>query len=135
MLTQVRNDYQVHKITHNLGRIHKPLKYFSRRNHELSLPNTKFKKLCTTRIVKYFLIRQSQSVTYHGRSDEHVQSTWCVLHIATRREFTQLCRDSWFFKCVINNYTFKLILPAVCSKLTEKWNNNTVNITRIFSII
>ena len=120
MSTQVCNDYQVHKIIHNLGRVHKPLNYFSRRNHELSLPNTKFEKLCTTRIVKYFLIRQSQSTTYQGRSDERAQSTWRVLHIATRPEFTQLCRDSRFFKCVTNNYVFKVIFPFVCSKFTDK---------------
>jgi len=60
------------------------------------------------------------SVTYQGRSDERVQSTWCVLHIATRPGFTQLCRDSRFFKCVTNNYVFKVILPDVCSKLTDK---------------
>ena len=55
------------------------------------------------------------SVTYQGRSDERVQSTWCV-----RPEFTQLCRDSRFFKCVTNNYAFIVTLPVVCSKLTDK---------------
>jgi hypothetical protein len=60
------------------------------------------------------------AVTYQGRSDERVQSTWCVLHISTRLEFTQLCRDSRFFKCVTNNYAFIVTLPVVCSKLTDK---------------
>ena len=59
MLAQVWNDYQVQKSIRNLGRVHKSLKYFSRRNHELSSQTNKFKKLCTTRIVKYFLIRHS----------------------------------------------------------------------------